>query len=68
LPTDQAWHVRNLINFMLIHTTSDREEGSARSTRNIRSTFPALCGVAAKPEKNFRRKRQSPRRRVLKAI
>jgi hypothetical protein len=28
LPTDQTWHVRNLINFMLTHATTDRGEGS----------------------------------------
>ena len=27
LPTDQAWHVQNLINTMLIQTTTDGEEG-----------------------------------------
>ena len=27
LPTDQAWHVQNLMNSMLIQTTMDGEEG-----------------------------------------
>ena len=27
LPTDQAWHVQNLINTLLIQTTTDGEEG-----------------------------------------
>ncbi len=27
LPTDQAWHVQNLINSLLIQTTTDGEEG-----------------------------------------
>ena len=27
LPTDQAWHVQNLMNHMLIQTTTDGEEG-----------------------------------------
>ena len=27
LPTDQAWHVQNLINTLLIQTTADGEEG-----------------------------------------
>src|SRR3546814_16052795 len=27
LPTDQAWHVQNLINALLIQTTMDGEEG-----------------------------------------
>src|SRR5260370_9984546 len=27
LPTDQAWHVQNLINSLLILTTTDGEEG-----------------------------------------
>ena len=27
LPTDQAWHVQNLINNLLIQTTTDGEEG-----------------------------------------
>ena len=27
LPTDQAWHVQNLINSLLIQTTMDGEEG-----------------------------------------
>ena len=27
LPTDQAWHVQNLMNHMLIQTTADGEEG-----------------------------------------
>src|SRR3546814_833151 len=27
LPTDQAWHVQNLINALLIQTTTDGEEG-----------------------------------------
>ena len=27
LPTDQAWHVQNLINHLLIQTTTDGEEG-----------------------------------------
>lgn len=27
LPTDQAWHIQNLINTLLIHTTTDGEEG-----------------------------------------
>jgi 1,4-dihydroxy-2-naphthoyl-CoA synthase len=27
LPTDQAWHVQNLINSLLIQTTADGEEG-----------------------------------------
>ncbi len=27
LPTDQAWHIQNLINAMLIQTTTDGEEG-----------------------------------------
>ena len=29
LPTDQAWHVQNLINNLLIQTTADGEEGRA---------------------------------------
>ncbi len=29
LPTDQAWHVQNLINTLLIQTTADGEEGRA---------------------------------------
>jgi enoyl-CoA hydratase/carnithine racemase len=29
LPTDQAWHVQNLINSLLIQTTMDGEEGRA---------------------------------------
>lgn len=29
LPTDQAWHVQNLINALLIQTTADGEEGRA---------------------------------------
>jgi enoyl-CoA hydratase/E-phenylitaconyl-CoA hydratase/naphthyl-2-hydroxymethylsuccinyl-CoA hydratase len=27
MPTDQAWHVQNLINSLLIQTTTDGEEG-----------------------------------------
>ena len=27
LPTDQAWHIQNLINSLLIQTTTDGEEG-----------------------------------------
>jgi enoyl-CoA hydratase/E-phenylitaconyl-CoA hydratase/naphthyl-2-hydroxymethylsuccinyl-CoA hydratase len=27
LPTDQAWHVQNLINNLLIQVTTDGEEG-----------------------------------------
>jgi enoyl-CoA hydratase/E-phenylitaconyl-CoA hydratase/naphthyl-2-hydroxymethylsuccinyl-CoA hydratase len=27
LPTDQAWHIQNLINSLLIQTTIDGEEG-----------------------------------------
>ena len=27
LPTDQAWHIQNIINSMLIQTTMDGEEG-----------------------------------------
>jgi enoyl-CoA hydratase/E-phenylitaconyl-CoA hydratase/naphthyl-2-hydroxymethylsuccinyl-CoA hydratase len=27
LPTDQAWHVQNLINSLLIQATTDGEEG-----------------------------------------
>ena len=27
LPTDQAWHVQNLINALMIQTTTDGEEG-----------------------------------------
>jgi enoyl-CoA hydratase/carnithine racemase len=27
LPTDQAWHVQNLMNHLLIQTTTDGEEG-----------------------------------------
>ena len=27
LPTDQAWHIQNLINSLLIQTTMDGEEG-----------------------------------------
>jgi enoyl-CoA hydratase/carnithine racemase len=29
LPTDQAWHVQNLVNSLLIQTTTDGEEGRA---------------------------------------
>ena len=29
LPTDQAWHVQNLINNLLIQATTDGEEGRA---------------------------------------
>jgi len=29
LPTDQAWHIQNLINTLLIQTTADGEEGRA---------------------------------------
>jgi enoyl-CoA hydratase/carnithine racemase len=29
LPTDQAWHIQNLVNSMLIQTTADGEEGRA---------------------------------------
>lgn len=29
LPTDQAWHIQNLVNSMLIQTTVDGEEGRA---------------------------------------
>jgi enoyl-CoA hydratase/carnithine racemase len=39
LPTDQAWHVQNLINSLLIQTTMDDEEGrrafNARRPRNF---------------------------------
>ena len=29
LPTDQAWHIQNIINHLLIRTTTDGEEGRA---------------------------------------
>ena len=50
LPTDQAWHIQNLINHLLIQTTTDGEEGRA--------------GVQRKAPAQLHRHAASPRRAV----
>ena len=39
LPTDQAWHVQNLINSLLIQTTTDGEEGRAAFNEKRKPNF-----------------------------
>ena len=39
LPTDQAWHVQNLINNLLIQTTTDGEEGRRAFNAKEKPTF-----------------------------
>src|SRR5437870_4618483 len=39
LPTDQAWHVQNLINSLLIQTTTDGEEGRQAFNEKRPPTF-----------------------------
>ena len=45
LPTDQAWHVQNLINNLLIQVTTDGEEG--RRAFNAKET-PNFTGALRK--------------------
>ena len=73
LPTDQAWHVQNLINSLLIQATTDGEEGrqafnEKRTPRLQRRAAPARRGLAG----SLGRGRQAARRglsqrRVLSA-
>ena len=39
LPTDQAWHVQNLINSLLIQTTTDGEEGRQAFNEKRKPSF-----------------------------
>jgi len=46
LPIDQAWHVQNLINTLLIQTTTDGEEG--RRAFNEKRP-PSFSGALRRP-------------------
>ena len=57
LPTDQAWHVQNLINNLLIQVTTDGEEGrqafnEKRPPRLHRRPAPARRGLAGTSEED----------------
>ena len=67
LPTDQAWHVQNLINNLLIQMTTDGEEGRRRSTKSARPTSPARCAAAARRGRNRRRRTPSASTRPIAA-
>ena len=50
LPTDQAWHVQNMMNNLLIQTTMDGEEGrKACSTKSARLISLVRCGSSGEP-------------------
>ena len=72
LPTDQAWHVQNLINSLLIQTTTDGEEGRQAFNEKRPPNFTgALRRRGEAWEEPVGRRRQAPRRglpqrRVLK--
>ena len=59
LPTDQAWHVQNLINNLLIQVTTDGEEGRRAFNEKRPPTSPAPCAAAARPGPNPPRKTPS---------
>ena len=49
LPDDQAWHVQNLIDSLLIQTTTDGEEGRAAFNGSVRRTSPGRCAKRGEP-------------------
>ena len=58
LPTDQAWHVQNLINSLLIQTTTDGEEGRQAFNEKRPPNFTARCASAATPGRSCRKRTQ----------
>jgi enoyl-CoA hydratase/E-phenylitaconyl-CoA hydratase/naphthyl-2-hydroxymethylsuccinyl-CoA hydratase len=59
LPTDQAWHVQNLINSLGSRPRPTARRAAAPSMRNAGRTSPARCAAAARPGKNRRQKMRS---------
>ena len=49
LPTDQAWHVQNLINNLLIQTTMDGEEGRAAFNEKREPNFTGTLRRRGEP-------------------
>ena len=46
LPTDQAWHVQNLMNNLLIQVTTDGEEGRRGVQRQAPAEFHRRAAAA----------------------
>ena len=67
LPTDQAWHVQNLINSLLIQTTMDGEEGRQAFNEKRPPNFTASCAGAATPGRSCRRRTPSGSTRRIAA-
>lgn len=49
LPTDQAWHVQNLMNHLLIQTTMDGEEGRAAFNEKRKPKFNGTLRKRGEP-------------------
>lgn len=49
LPTDQAWHVQNLINTLLIQTTADGEEGRQAFNEKRKPEFTGALRQRGEP-------------------
>ena len=55
LPTDQAWHVKNLINSLLIQATTDGEEGRQAFNEERKPRFDGKLRKRGEPGRTFGR-------------
>ena len=67
LPTDQAWHVQNLINSLLIQTTTDGEEGRQAFNEKRPPNFTGALRRRGEPGRNRRRKTRNGSTRPIAA-
>ena len=67
LPTDQAWHVQNLINSLLIQATTDGEEGRQAFNEKRKPASTASCASAAMPGRISRKRTPSAWTRPIAA-